>query len=76
MIGRTESVEFPDRARQQAIGQLIAIAPPPIPRAAQKRVGRFLGPGQVCREQPADAQQPRLQVKRGLRAARPARLGF
>ena len=73
MIGRAQAVKFPGRARQNAVFKFIAVAPPEIPRAAQKRVGDFLRARQFVRQQAADAEQPRLNFKRGIRAARPAR---
>ena len=76
MIGRAQAVKFPGRARQDAIVKFIALAPPEIPDAAQIAVRAFLRPGQFRRQQTADAEQPRLQFKRRICAARPARVLF
>jgi hypothetical protein len=72
MVRRAQAVEFPDRARQEAACQFVAVAPPTIPGASQIGVGTLLRAGQLGRQEPADAEQARLEGKGGTRAARPA----
>jgi len=61
VVGGAEAVEAPERARQQAIAQGVAVAPPVVPYDAQVTVGLGLLPGQFMGEQAGDAEQPGLQ---------------
>ena len=70
-------MKFPGCARQKAIGKSVAFAPPEIPGAAQKGVGRlFCERGQFLRQQTADPEQPRLNFKRRTCAALPSAILF
>ena len=71
MVCRAQTVKFPDCARQNAVVELLALAPPAIPNATQITVRALLRAGQFHRQQAADAEQTRLQCKRRGRAARP-----
>jgi len=74
MICRTQAAKFPRRPRQNAIIEFIAFTPPAIPNPPQIAITRGLRPGQFQRQQTADPQQSRLQVKYRIHAARPARM--
>src|ERR1017187_8951210 len=63
MIGRTKSVKFPDRSRQNAIAEFITRAPPAVPDLAQIIVAALLRAGQFRRKQAADAKKPGLHFK-------------
>src|SRR6185312_4907161 len=63
MIGGALAVKAPDLARQDAIGEFLALAPPAIPNGAQVAVSASLGPGQFGRQQSRHAEQPRLQCQ-------------
>ena len=64
MIGRPRPVETPERARQDAIGEFIALPPPLVPDAAHIVVRRGLRAGQFHRQQAADAEEAGLQGER------------
>src|SRR4051812_45825518 len=64
MIRRSQSVQTPQGFRQRAISELIALAPPAVPRVAKIFVARSALTRNVCRQQPAHAQQPRLHLLR------------
>jgi len=76
MVGRTQSVKFPDGTGQNAIAELIAFPPPAIPNPAQITVRAFLGAGQFRRQQTAETKKPGLQRKGRVRVAQPARAQF
>ena len=50
MIRRAQAVKFPDCARQDDFGKTVALAPPKIPGAPQKRVRTFLRARQLNRQ--------------------------
>src|SRR5439155_6052699 len=61
MVGRAKPAETPQTARQNEIGELLPLAPPMVPDAAQVMVRAGPGAGRLGRQQAADPEQARLQ---------------